>query len=151
VASYPPTRSAARSRGRPLSVSVLVASLLALSLVALAGGAALVAGPDGRYVAGVVDLDAAALAGTPLSDFAVPGVVLAVLGGYSLLPLAGLTIRAAWSWQSSAFAGLLTLSWVATGVAVGTPVGPVLPAVAGLAVATVAVTALPSVRAYCGA
>jgi hypothetical protein len=130
-------------------VSALVAALVGLSLVALVGGTALAVGPDGRYVGVAVDLDPATLAGTPVSDFAVPGVALVALGLYPLLPLAGLAVRAAWSWQASVFAGLLTTGWVATAVAVGTPVGPALPAVAALALATAAVAVLPSVRTYC--
>lgn len=75
---------------------------LATAAVALAGGALLAAAPDGS----LLRADPAVLAGTPFTDWRVPGLLLALLVGGGYL-LAGL-----WQWgnrwhcrELSVFAG----------------------------------------------
>jgi hypothetical protein len=58
--------------------------LLLLGLGALAGGAALVAQPDGS----VMQFDTALLEGSPFGDFLIPGLILGVLFGAGSLAVA---------------------------------------------------------------
>lgn len=70
-----------RRHGRPLTVWILVASLVFLGLRGIAGGSQFVLDPSGS----VIGLSTEVLAGTPLSDFLLPGVVLLTVFG--IVPL----------------------------------------------------------------
>jgi hypothetical protein len=65
-----------------------IALLVLLGIGALAGGAALVAQPDG----GVMQFDTELLAGSPFSDFLIPGLVLGGLFGIGSLVVAAMGV-----------------------------------------------------------
>jgi hypothetical protein len=69
-----------------LAGKVTVASLIVLGVGALAGGIALVARPDGS----VMHVDPALLAGSPFTDFAIPGLILGGLFGIGSLVVAAM-------------------------------------------------------------
>jgi hypothetical protein len=96
--------AAARQPGKPQpdrARRVLVVLELATGAAALAGGALLAAAPDGS----LLKADPAVLAGTPFSDWRVPGLLLAALvGGGNLL---------AGSWQRGSRRHARELSLVA--------------------------------------
>jgi hypothetical protein len=66
-----------------------ISFLVVLGLGALAGGIALVSEPDGS----VMHFDTALLAGSPFSDFLVPGLILGGLFGVGSLVVAWLGLR----------------------------------------------------------
>jgi hypothetical protein len=66
-----------------------VGLLVALGLMALAGGAALVVRPDGS----VMQMPLSWLAGSPFPDFFVPGLILGGLFGLGSLVVAGLGLK----------------------------------------------------------
>jgi hypothetical protein len=65
-----------------------IALLVLLGIGALAGGAALVEQPDG----GVMQFDTELLAGSPFSDFLIPGLVLGGLFGIGSLVVAAMGV-----------------------------------------------------------
>jgi hypothetical protein len=73
-----------------------VGLLVALGLMAIAGGAALVYKPDGS----VMQMPLSWLAGSPFPDFLVPGLILGGLFGLGSLVVAGLGLR---SWRIAPF------------------------------------------------
>jgi hypothetical protein len=73
-----------------------VGMLVVLGLMALGGGAALVYRPDGS----VMQMPLSWLAGSPFSDFLVPGLILGGLFGLGSLVVAGLGLR---SWRIAPF------------------------------------------------
>ena len=73
-----------------------VGLLVALGLMAIAGGAALVSRPAGS----VMQMPLSWLAGSPFSDFLVPGLILGGLFGLGSLVVAGLGLR---SWRIAPF------------------------------------------------
>jgi len=84
------TASQARS-GPPLGIAgkITIAALIWLGIGALAGGIALVTRPDG----GSMQFDTAILAGSPFSDFLVPGLILGLLFGVGSLAVATMGLR----------------------------------------------------------
>ena len=73
-----------------------VGLLVVLGLMALAGGVALVYRPDGS----LMQMPVSWLAGSPFSDFLVPGLILGGLFGLGSLVVAGLGVR---SWRIAPF------------------------------------------------
>ncbi len=67
-----------------------VGLLVLLGLMALAGGVALVSGPDGS----VMKMPLSMLDGSPFPDFFVPGLILGGVFGVGSLVVAGLGLRA---------------------------------------------------------
>jgi hypothetical protein len=86
-----PTKAGAATERRPLGVAgkVAVAMLVWLGVGALAGGIALVMRPDGS----VMQFDTAILAGSPFSDFLIPGLILGGLFGVGSLVVASMGLR----------------------------------------------------------
>lgn len=72
-----------------MAAKISIAMLVFLGLVALAGGIALVAKPDGS----VMQFDTAILAGSPFGDFLVPGLILGLLFGVGSLVVAAMGLR----------------------------------------------------------
>jgi hypothetical protein len=91
-------------------------SLLALlGLGALAGGAALVAQPDGS----VMHFDTTLLAGSPFSDFLVPGLILGGLFGIGSLVVAAMGLAHARPAPFLAFAiGCAQMVWIVVELAI---------------------------------
>jgi hypothetical protein len=72
-----------------LAAKVSIASLLFLGIGALAGGIALVMQPDGS----IMHFEASILAGSPFTDFLVPGLILGGLFGVGSLVTAAMGLR----------------------------------------------------------
>ncbi len=129
-------------RGRPASLWVLLALLGQLSARALAGGAALIADPTGA----LVGLPREPLGATPVGDFLVPGLVLALAFGVgSAVVCYGLVARREWARRGAVAVGLALLVWILVEVAVGF-VRATVPLNLGTAVGVLALAARRSVR-----
>jgi hypothetical protein len=86
-----------------------------LGLGALAGGAALLARPDGS----IMHFDVAILAGSPFSDFVIPGLILGGLFGLGSLAVAVLGLRRARIAPFLAFAlGCGQMIWIVVQLAI---------------------------------
>ena len=72
-----------------LAGKISIAGLIWLGIGALAGGASLVAAPDGS----VMQFDPAILAGSPFTDFLIPGLILGGLFGVGSLLVAAMGLR----------------------------------------------------------
>lgn len=87
----------------------LIGLELFLSLGALAGGALLIAGPDGH----LLGMTAAVLEHSPFTTFLVPGIVLFTVLGVAPLVAAWLSLRrvpgAAWAAMAI---GVATIGWI---------------------------------------
>lgn len=81
-----------------MEVTIVVLQLFT-AVTALAGGALLVIRPDGS----LLSADTALLAGTPFSDWLVPGLLLAVLVGVGFLAVGW------WRWIQGPFAAVLSI------------------------------------------
>ncbi|KAB1194052.1 hypothetical protein GJR96_11635 [Haloferax sp. MBLA0076] len=139
------TRATAESW--PVTLWAFVASVVLLSATALFGGAALVAAPDGSRVDAVIDIDPTLLAGSPFSDYTIPGVILfVVLGLLPLVALYGLFARRAWAWALGVVVGGALLVWIAVEVAIVGYIDVLQPLYALLGLFMLAVLASPSVR-----
>jgi hypothetical protein len=91
MTTHPIARPAAGAIPRPelhLAGKVCITFLVLLGIGALAGGIALLAKPDGS----VMKFDTALLAGSPFTDFAIPGLILGGLFGVGSLVVAGMGI-----------------------------------------------------------
>jgi hypothetical protein len=85
-------KTAGQGLARPtlgIAGKITVAALVWLGLGALAGGLSLVAEPSGS----IMHFDPAILAGSPFSDFLVPGLILGGLFGVGSLVVAAIGIR----------------------------------------------------------
>ena len=96
-----------------------------IGLSAIQGGIALLRGAFDQYV------PVAWLAGTPFSDYTIPGLVLViVVGGSALLAAATVFIHREWAVLVSVLAGLLMVGFVVVeAVSLDSKVGNVLPTV----------------------
>jgi hypothetical protein len=99
-----------------------------IGLSAIQGGILLLTGAFDQYV------PVAWLAGTPFSDYTIPGLVLViVVGGSALLAAATVFIHREWTVLVSVLAGLLMVGYeVVEAVSLDSKVGNVLPTVVGM-------------------
>lgn len=94
---------------------VAIGCLVVLGLGALAGGIALVMRPDGS----VMQFDVAILAGSPFSDFLVPGLILGGLFGIGSLVVAAMGLRRSRVAPFLAFAiGCAQMTWIVVQLAI---------------------------------
>lgn len=129
-----------------------VALMCALSfqgLSGLVGGAGLIGDPTGTSLR----IPQEWLAGSPFSDYLVPGLILLILLG--VLPFVvvwGVWSAAPWSGAASLGIGLMLVVWIGVQISIiGYQPSPPLQAVYGtLGLGIIALTRLPSVRAYLG-
>ena len=84
-----PASRAGHEPALSLSGKITVAGLIWLGIGALAGGASLVTAPDGS----VMQFDPAILAGSPFTDFLIPGLILGGLFGVGSLVVAVMGLR----------------------------------------------------------
>ena len=84
-----PASEAGHGPALTLAGKICVAGLIWLGIGALAGGASLVAAPDGS----VMHFDRAILAGSPFTDFLIPGFILGGLFGVGSLVVAVMGLR----------------------------------------------------------
>jgi hypothetical protein len=91
-----------RSARRGPAVSLLLVLLLVQGIGGTAGGASLVARPNGA----VMHMPVSYLKGSPFADYLVPGLcLLLVLGVWPFVTFAGLWLRRAWAWYSAVAIG----------------------------------------------
>lgn len=117
---------------------VAITLLIVLGLGALAGGIALVSSPDGS----VMQFDLALLAGSPFSDYLVPGLILGGLFGAGSLAVAVMGIRRSRLAPFLAFAiGDAQMIWIVVQLAIIHEVSFLHPTMfaIGLAIAAAAV------------
>lgn len=139
-----------------LTRTLLVVCLLLLALGALPAGFMLVAKPDGS----LLGFSASWLAGSPFSNYTVPGLVLIALFGFgSLATIIGLIARPRWPWTdvlsrrihtdwSVAFSGLIGMGlmiWIMVQVMI-IPVSFLQPTLFGLGLVIFALSASIAVR-----
>jgi len=107
------------------SLYVVIGLMVLLSVGALGGGAALIAGPDG----GVLGVPADLLLSTPFSSYLIPGILLfTVRGVYPLVVSYSLWARPGWrwpdllnpfpgthwAWAAAISVGVAVIVWIAT-------------------------------------
>ena len=123
----------------------------------LAGGIALLAGPQGQ----IIHLKTADLAGSPFHDYLVPGIFLAVVLGVGPLVTSWVLIaRPAsaalertnpfheyWGWTLSGVIGVGLLIWIAVEVTI-IPFNVLQPVFGAVGLAIVVLTLWPSVRTF---
>jgi hypothetical protein len=94
---------------------ICVAALVLLGIGALAGGIALVARPDGS----VMQFDTQLLAGSPFSDYLIPGLVLGAVFGIGSFVIAVMGLRHSRLAPFLAFAiGCAQMIWIAVELAI---------------------------------
>jgi len=112
MTAHPMTDHAVRPIPRPelrLAGKVCITFLVLLGIGALAGGIALLAKPDGS----VMKFDTALLAGSPFSDFAIPGLILGGLFGIGSFVVAGTGVARFRAAPFLAFAiGVAQMIWI---------------------------------------
>ncbi len=112
MTAHPMSDHAARSIPRPelhLAGKVCITVLVLLGVGALAGGIALLAKPDGS----VMKFDTALLAGSPFTDFAIPGLILGGLFGVGSFVVAGMGVARLRAAPFLAFAiGVGQMIWI---------------------------------------
>jgi hypothetical protein len=132
---------------RPITVYVLMATLLFQAVSAIGGGYGLVADPSGAGMQMPLEL----LAGSPFNDYFIPGLILlVVLGIGPLVVLYGLWTRRAWGWYGAILVGLALMIWIVVQIALlGYMAWPPLQLVYGLLGLVIAGLALlPPVRTF---
>ena len=145
-------------RRRPAAVVALVVVLLVQGVGGLAGGLALAASPKG----GIIKLPVSDLAGSPFHDYLLPGLILALVLGLGPLVAAWVLVRRPpwpaaevvnpfrheyWGWTLSGVVGVGLLNWIAVEVTI-IPYNALQPVFGAVGLAIVALTLLPSVRAW---
>lgn len=131
-----------------LAGKICVAILLLLGVGALAGGIALVAKPDGS----VMQFDVKLLAGSPFTDFVVPGLILGGIFGIGSFVTAGLGVARFRIAPFLAFAiGCGQMIWIVVELAIIKELSFLHPVCFGIGLA-IALTALawgwPTFRAW---
>jgi hypothetical protein len=144
--SLDPSQAQAAPASRPGAVWLLLVLLVMQGIGGLAGGAALVAAPDG----GILHLPQSYLQGSPFPDYLVPGLILGlVLGVLPVVVALGLWRHTAWSWYGSFTVGCGLIIWIVVEVLI-IPFDLLQAIYAALGVLITLVTLLPAVRRSCG-
>lgn len=145
--------------GRSPALYALIVLLAVLSIAGLVGGLSLIGDRTGASIAA----DPTWLEGTPVDDFLLPGIFLAlVYGVFGLALIGGLWTRASfgplvafdraaghiWSWWGAVALGVVLVAWIVYELFVIPEMIWLQPALAGMGLAIVMVAMTPSVRAY---
>lgn len=118
-------------------------SALALGLTALFGGWKLVADPSGDRM----EVSLEWLAGTPFTDYFVPGLILfAILGVGSVVVLYGIVRRLDWSWWAAIRLGVALVVGLVTQILLLQQVNMLHGIYGGLGIFLVALALQPSMR-----
>lgn len=130
---------------RTAAVWILLVLLLVQGLGGLAGGLSLAARPDGS----VMRMPVSQLAGSPFSDYLVPGLILLlVLGFFPLVALAGVWVRQTWAWYAAFAVGCGLIIWILVEITI-IPYSWLQPFFALVGVLIVLFALDASVRRYC--
>jgi hypothetical protein len=147
------------SSPHPVVVWVLIVLLFFVGIGALISGAMLFVAPDGH----LMQLSTNDLAGTPFSNYLIPGIVLfifigifPVFVGYSLLKRPAWNwpgkINPAkkmhWAWTASWAAGVIMLIWISVETILLGYISFLQPLIAVYGVVIILLTLLPDVRRY---
>lgn len=134
-----------RGQSRPTPVTALLVLLGLLGLSGLVGGIALLADTSG----GVLDLPTSLLAGSPFTDYLIPGLALfAFLGVFPLLAAGALVTRHRLAWHGVLAVGLAVVVWFAVQTVVVGLGNALQWLYLSLGLGILAVGFLPSVRRY---
>ena len=146
------------SSRRPAALIALIVVQLFQAVGALAGGAALMASPKG----GIIKMPLSYLDGSPFKDFLIPGITLFVVLGVGPLVAAWVLVRRPrstalesvnpfrheyWGWTLSGVIGVGLVIWIAVETLI-VPYSFLQPLFAGVGAVIIALTLVPSVRAY---
>ena len=127
---------------------IAIGGLVLLGVGAVAGGIALVVSPDGS----AMQFDTALLAGSPFSDYLIPGLVLGGLFGIGSLVVAAMGLRRSRLAPFLAFAiGCAQMIWISVELAIISEFSFLHPACFGLGLAIAAASVpwgLPTFRAW---
>jgi hypothetical protein len=144
---------------RPVSAWILMVLLAFIGVGALISGAMLFVAPDGH----LMQWTTSQLAGTPFSNYVIPGLVLfTFVGVFPLFAAYGLLKRPSWTWPNainpsknmhwawtaSWAVGVIMLIWIAVETALLGLISFLQPAIAIYGVTTIALTMLPNTRRY---
>jgi hypothetical protein len=144
---------------RPASAWILIVLLLFIGVGAVISGAMLFAAPDGHLMQWSVD----DLAGTPFSNYLIPGIILFILVGmfpllvgYSLIKRPGWgwpdalnpARKKHWAWSASWAAGVIMLIWIGAETIMLGYISFLQPVIAVYGVLIILLTLLPNVSRY---
>ena len=144
---------------RPVNLYTLTVCLTILAVGALYGGYALLADVTG----GILEIPQAWLAGTPFSDYLIPGLFLFVVFGIGSLVVMfalwarpniglfnGLTklTHEHWAWAATFALGVILVLWIVIQYLLLQRFHPLQALMAGLGVVIVALDLLPEMRSY---
>jgi len=144
---------------RPVVAWVLIVLLFFIGIGALISGAMLFAAPDGHLMKWSTD----DLAGTPFSNYLIPGIILFLfVGAFPLFVAYGLLKQPSWSWPNminpmkkmhwawtaSWAAGVIMLIWITVETALLGYLSFLQPVIAVYGIVIIVLTVLPEVRRY---
>ena len=97
------------TQDRPIPLQLLMTCLLFLGISAIGGGGQFLLDPTGDIIGMPVDV----LAGSPFTDFLLPGLILfTVLGLFPLGVLYGLYTKSDWAWPAVIMVGTALIIWI---------------------------------------
>ncbi|WP_148860804.1 hypothetical protein [Natronococcus pandeyae] len=103
------TNSDQKPQNRPVPLRLLMACLLFLGISAIGGGGQFLLNPTGDIIGMPVDV----LAGSPFTDFLLPGMILfTALGLFPLVVLYGLYTERRWAWPAAIMVGIALIVWI---------------------------------------
>ena len=103
------TNSDQKPQNRSVPLRLLMACLLFLGISAIGGGGQFLLNPTGDIIGMPVDV----LAGSPFTDFLLPGMILfTTLGLFPLVVLYGLYTERRWAWPAAIIVGIALIVWI---------------------------------------
>lgn len=136
-----------KKRTRPLSVYLLMMTMLFQGLSGVVGGIGLVADPSGSNMR----IPVSWLEGSPFNDYLIPGLILlTVLGVFPLFVVYGLWKRLLWSWAAALLVSLALVIWILVEILIigYHPMPPLQLIYGGIGIAMIILVLLPSVRLH---
>lgn len=136
-----------KKRTRPLSVYLLMMTMLFQGLSGVVGGIGLVADPSGSNMR----IPVSWLEGSPFNDYLIPGLILlTVLGVFPLFVVYGLWKRLFWSWAAALLVSLALVIWILVEILIigYHPMPPLQLIYGGIGIAMIILVLLPSVRLH---
>lgn len=146
-------------QSRPVVAWVLIVLLVFIGIGAVISGAMLFAAPEGHLMQWSTD----DLAGTPFSNYLIPGIILFLFVGiFPLFVAYGLLKKPSWSWPNiinpmkkmhwawtaSWAAGVIMLIWITVETVLLGYLSFLQPVIAVYGIVIIVLTMLPAVRRY---